>query len=283
MSFKPIDDRQVVNRSALSNIGTPANASLDVILADINALLAGITNASGYVSKVISVPQGSTSYTATFPSQSDTSFIVLAMFENDIDSNPQFQQVIVTDKTTTSATFQWNVPLSTSNFKINFIVPFKISPIDEVSVPGSSSTVNPNLLISQNGSAYAIMGVIQNVVDVNPVFQTAIVTSQSATNFVESLNVPTNSTNYTLEYLSSPTGQLSIGLGASSQVISVPVPYGTVNYAVMAVMSDLTDPHPRFQPLVITSKSSSQFTISWPIPTESANYVLTYYVLSVTP
>lgn len=42
MSFKPIDDRQVVNRAALTHIGSAANSTLDVIFSDLDTIVSTI-------------------------------------------------------------------------------------------------------------------------------------------------------------------------------------------------------------------------------------------------
>lgn len=44
MSFKPIDDRQVVNRAALSAIGSAANSTLDAVFADIDTIFGNATS-----------------------------------------------------------------------------------------------------------------------------------------------------------------------------------------------------------------------------------------------
>src|SRR5271170_1706131 len=114
MSFKSLDTRQVVNRSALSNIGSAANTSLDVILEDINNALASVSSNTGYDAKTVSLTSGSTSIVITIPEQPDLSYVVIPTMVNLVDSTPQFQQVEVTNKTLTGFTFQWNVPLSSN-------------------------------------------------------------------------------------------------------------------------------------------------------------------------
>jgi hypothetical protein len=282
MSYKPLDDRQVINRAALPNIGSAADDTLDDIFAKINALLAFASNSSYYISQNISLTAGLTSYSVTIPTQPDTSYIVLPMMQNTLDANPQHQQIEVTSKQTTGFTFTWNAPLDTNNYILNFIVPPTTLIKAEVPISSASSSVTATLNIPQNGSNYGIVSTLQNLVDAFPQFQTPVTTSQSATNFVDSWNAPISSSNYSLVYMGNPTGQVSIGSGANSVTVNLPVAYGSTGYSVFASITDLTDTYPKYQPLVITAKSSSQFSIGFNVPTPSSNYLLTYYAISLT-
>jgi hypothetical protein len=48
----------------------------------------------------------------------------------------------------------------------------------------------------------------------------------------------------------------------------------------VAMMQNRVDALPLFQPMIITSKTSNTFTASWSIPTDSSNYILSYYAIS---
>lgn len=281
-SYKPIDDRQVVNRAALPHIGSPANDSLDDIFTRIDALIGGGSSGPGYISKNVSLASGNTSETVTFTAQPDLSYVVLAMLENDVDSDPQFQQVEITAKSTTGFTASWNIPLSTSNYSLNYIILPKWVSGAEIPISASASDVAVTLPIPLNGVNYGIVGSLQNITDANPQFQTTVVTNQTSNIFIDSWNALTNDANYILSYLSNPTAQISIGSGVSSITVTLPVAYGSNGYAVIASLSNVTDPSPKFQPLLITAKSSSQFTISFNTATPTANYLLTYYAISLT-
>ena len=237
MSFKPIDDRQVINRAALTNIGSVAGDSLDDILAKINALFSTITSPP-YISKNVALSAGATSYVVTMPSQPDLSYLALAMLNNTVDANPKFQQVEVTNKTTTGFTVQWNAPLDTANYSLDYIVP-PLSVIKKEAPIGSGVTsVNVPLSTSLNGPSYGIVGLLQNLVDTNPQYQTTVITSQNPSNFVSSFNAPTSSANYTYDFLEGPTGQVSVPINATSITATLPIPYGSSNYTVVAVLSN---------------------------------------------
>lgn len=282
MSYKFIDDRQVLNRQALVNIGSPAGDSVDDIFARIDALFAGLTSSATYTAKKVALTSVTTSLVVTIPAQPDTSYIVLAMMENDLDAFPQYQQVEVVAKSTTGFTFKWNSPLNSNNYILNYIIPPKTATVAEIPVSGGTTSVVLPLLIPQNGPNYAIISETLNLSDANPQFQTPVITSQTNTNFTESLNVPTAGFGYQISYTASPSGQLAVGASTTSLIVDLPVKYGSNGYAVVAALSNITDVNPLFQPLLVTGKNGNQFTISWPIAVPTSNYILTYYAISVT-
>jgi hypothetical protein len=283
MGYKPIDDRQVINRAALPNIGSPANDSLDDILARIDALISGGGGGSGYVAKNSALTVSSTSLVVTIPSQPDTSYVVLAMMGNTIDSFPQYQQVEVTNKSTSGFTFEWNHPLDTSNYFISYVIPFKVFPQAEVAVGSGVSTLSSNLAISQPGTTYPVIAQLQNLIDTNPQFQTVVVgpNTTSATNF--SWNVNTDSANYKMVYGILGSGQAPISSGINFITLSLPVNFNTSNYAIVATMQNSSVTHPQYQPLLITNQTGSNAIISFNNLTDVSSYVLNYYAVSLTP
>jgi len=236
---------------------------------------------AGWIAQEIPILAGSTSLAVSFPStQPDTSYVVLAQLTNYVDANPQFQQVISIVKTPGGFTASWNAPTDSSNYNLSYIVPIKVFQMREVSVPSGASSYSENFLLPTFGPEYGIMAALQNTVDGSPQFQTTVVTAKSGTGFTANWNSPTDSANYKLVYVMTATGQQAINLGDTSATAPLPVDYGTTNYSVIAMMHNLTDPFPQFQPMVITAKNASNFTVSWPDPADSANYVLMYYAIS---
>jgi hypothetical protein len=243
----------------------------------------GGSGAAGWIAKNAALPSGSTSYTVNLiDPMADLSYVILPMMSNTIDVTPQYQQVEVTGKTLTSFTFQWNAPLNSSNYTISYIIPPKSALVAEFAIPASSSAPVVPLLIPQNGSNYGIVGVTQNLVDANPQFQSVLITNQTSSGFTASLVDPTNSGNYSLVHLDSPTAQIAVNSGVSSFTASLPVAYGNTGYSVVGVLSNVTDALPVTQPMIITGKTGSDFTISFNTTTPTANYKFTYYVLPVT-
>jgi hypothetical protein len=284
-NFKPIDDRQVVNRAPLTHIGSPANDTLDDIFNKIDAALSGNSSGAGYVAKEVALTSGigTTSYVVTIPVQPDTSYIPLSMFENLIDPTPQFQQVEITAKSTTGFTISWNIPLDTNNYVLSYIVPYKQFSVLEFPIgSGTSSVVETNPLI-QSSSTYPIMVEYKNTVDAHPQFQSALVTAQSSTTTTISSNVPTDTANYSAIDMFNATAQITLNSGTTNTSVVLPVAYSTNGFAVMASLSNLVDPTPKFQPLLVTGKESGFIEFQWPVALDSNNYSLTYYTVSLTP
>jgi len=284
MPLKPLSSRQVANYDALGNIGSPADDTLDDILARINAILGGITGNAIYIAKEVALTSGlgTTSLTVSIPVQQDTSYVIYAIFENTSDSFPQFQQITVTNKTTTGFTFKWNAPLSSNNYTISYIVPFKAFITGESTL--SLSATSQSVPVLQNGSTYGIISSLENYTDSFPQFQTSVVTAQSSSAFSSNWNVPTDSANYVESYtLPPPAGKVSIGSAQTSVTVTLPINYNTSSYAVALTMANSTDPSVQFQPMLVTAKTGTTFVVSWNVPTASANYSLYYYVISLTP
>ena len=283
-SYPYLNTRQIINNDALSNVGSPANDTLDDILNKINNALASVSGGKGYAAQAIALTSGlgTTSYAAIIPSQPDSSYVVLAMFENDTDPHPQFQQIEVTSKSLTGFTFSWNSPLESNNYIINFIILPIVTTKAEVAVPDSVSSEVIYLNVPQNGPNYGIIASMQNLVDTNPQFQTPVITNQSETTFTEDYNAKTMSSHYQLVYMANPTAQVAIAEGASSiTVISPKVAYGSTGYAAIASISNVTDTNLEIQPVIITNKSGSNMTFSWNTPTPTTAYLLTYIAISL--
>lgn len=281
MSYKPFDDRQVVNRAALPNIGTPANTTVDVILADIDAALAGITNNAGYIAKELALSSGITSVNVTIPAQPDASFVVLAMLRNTTDSSLQYQQPLIQNKTTTGFTVLFNAPLASANYVLNYIIPFKSFTEGEQGIGSGSVNSAPSVL--EGGSNYGVIAELENYSDSHPQFQSVVITAQTSGSFTSTWNAPLASGNYFNCYVAKASGKIAVVSGTNSVTISVPTNFvTTTNFATIAVMVNTTDAAPQFQPLLVNFKNANSFGVSWNTNVSTSNYSIYYYVISFT-
>lgn len=281
--YTPLSTVQIVNRSALPNIGAPADDLLNDILAKIDAALTGITGGIGYVAKEVSLPISTTSFSVSISAQPDTSYVVYAMMENLTDTNPQFQQPLIENKTTTGFTVRFNVPLDTANYKLCYTIPFKSFDSSEDSISSSSTSITNTFSIPKNGASFGVISAIENYGDTNPQFQTSVISVQSSSSFTSKWNAPTDTINYVNSYTLNATGQSTIGSTTTSVVLTLPINYNTTSYAVMAVMKDTSDTNPQFQPLLVTNKTDTTITVSWNMSTDTSNYSIYYYIISLTP
>lgn len=233
-----------------------------------------------WIAQQYNISAGSTSVTVPI-SQNDTSYIVLAQIVNTVDPTPQFQPIISISKTTSNFTVSWSVPTDSVNYKLAYIVPMKAFVTKETAIGSGVDSITETLLLPQNGANYGLIAQLQNTVDVSPLYQTTLITAKTASNFTASWNFLTDSANYVLSYMIAPTVcQKAISNGATSVTAPLPVNYGSTAYAVVAMMHNVSDPTPQFQPIVVTSKNNGDFVASWSDPADSANYILTYYAIS---
>lgn len=75
-------------------------------------------------------------------------------------------------------------------------------------------------------------------------------------------------------------GVAAIINGASSKSITFSTAV-TDSYAVQAVLINVTDASPQYQPVTITATSTAGFTASWNAPVDTANYSLSWMVIEV--
>ena len=59
-------------------------------------------------------------------------------------------------------------------------------------------------------------------------------------------------------------------------VVTLPFAFADTSYIVSPSFANLTDADPQFQPITITNKTTTNFTASWNVPTDSSNYYLQY-------
>ena len=89
--------------------------------------------------------------------------------------------------------------------------------------------------------------------------------------------------------LNTAIGKLDAAISSRAKASTVSIPgavstltviFGSAradaSYAIVTAMSNTTDSLPQFQPVVVTSKSTTGFVATWNAPTDSGNYSLEY-------
>jgi len=92
-----------------------------------------------------------------------------------------------------------------------------------------------------------------------------------------------NLTNDTLGSVSSATvdgSNVAVSNGATESTITLGVTMPNTNYKVSVCWRNTVDASPDFQPLVITAKTTTSFTVKWNVATSSANYSLEYIAIA---
>jgi hypothetical protein len=72
------------------------------------------------------------------------------------------------------------------------------------------------------------------------------------------------------------SGTASISSGVTSKSVTFSTAFASTNYSINCNLMNTTDASPQFQPITITAKSTTGFTASWNVATDSANYNLEY-------
>jgi len=145
---------------------------------------------------------------------------------------------------------------------------------------GTTSQV-VTFLSPQSSSSYVILGGIYNSTDPNPEFFPLTVTNKTTTTATFEWNQLIPDGNYYLDYAISPglseqSGESIVGSGQTSITITFPLALLSTNYVVIAELTNYTDISPQFQPVTITAKTISTFTVNWNVPTGSSNYRLAW-------
>jgi hypothetical protein len=78
------------------------------------------------------------------------------------------------------------------------------------------------------------------------------------------------------------SGTPTIGSGVSNLSVVFSSALASTSYAVTVTMENTTDANPQFQPVTVTAKSTTGFSVNWNAPTDSANYKLNYIAIMHT-
>jgi len=149
----------------------------------------------------IAIPDAVQSVAVNFPSAlPGTNYVIQAQFVNITDINPQFQDIIITNKTINGFTANWNAPTDSANYLLSYIVPVVQEHTGEKEIPDTADTLVISLPYTYAGTNYTIVATMVNIIDPNPQFQAVIVTAKTNLTFTVSWNSPVDSANYRLGF-----------------------------------------------------------------------------------
>lgn len=75
------------------------------------------------------------------------------------------------------------------------------------------------------------------------------------------------------------SGVPTIGSGVATLTVTFSSVVPSTSYSVNATMQNVTDSTPQFQPVTVTAKTTSGFTVKWNANTDTANYLLNYQTM----
>lgn len=160
----------------------------------------GGSSAAG-IAQEVAIPNGATTLTVVFPfALPTTNYVPSVQMINLLDANPQFQSPVVTNKTLTGFTVQWNSPTDSGNYLIDYLVPRVQIQQGELLLSNGVDNATITLPITLDNTNYAIIAQLVNYVDPSPQLQTVVVTTKAAGQFIGKWNDPVDSGNYKLAY-----------------------------------------------------------------------------------
>lgn len=150
----------------------------------------------------------------------------------------------------------------------------------EVPITIATTSIVVTFPTAQSSISYSVLAQMVNTTDVEPEFQPITITNKLTTGFTATWNssIPTN--NYLLDYIVSPgitqeqAGEMPLSLGLTTVTVNIPIPLTSISYVVIAEMINTIDSSIQFQPVTVTAKTNSNFTVSWNAGTNTANYRL---------
>jgi hypothetical protein len=234
------------------------------------------------------ITNGVTSISVTFTNDlSSLSYAVVLNFTNTTDSLTLFQPTSVTSKTVSGFTAEWNSPVDSGNYILDYIAVIPCSSFRSDSFDISNATDNTGTKNFLSVNTFAFCG--QFLHTTGALFFSPALTTKNTTQYVASWNIDTDDAGYDLDYnaLSAACPSLKSGVeavsnGATSLAVSYPFPaLSSGTYALLARFSNTTDSEIIYQPITVTAKSLSGFTATWNNPVDSGDYNLEW-ILHIT-
>ena len=152
----------------------------------------------------------------------------------------------------------------------------------EVAIPNGVTSITVTFGTPMPSTVYTILAQMVNTTDTDPEFQPITVTQKTTTGFVATWNRPTDTASYALDYIvagaQEQMGEAIIGINGTNVTVTLPIPLASTSYVVIGEFVNTVDPTPQFQPVTVTQKTTSAFTVTWNAPVDTSNYRLAYQV-----
>jgi len=145
-------------------------------------------------------------YRVSFPALSSSNYTIGTSMINQIDSEPSIYQFIVTERSNDGFTMQFNSPIDSTNYEINWNIYDSTSfiPNGIINLPYMLKTeTDPSVVIDiplQDNDKYSLGITILNTIDASASIYSYIVTNKTASEFKIRFSSPIDSTNYYLSW-----------------------------------------------------------------------------------
>lgn len=148
---------------------------------------------------------------------------------------------------------------------------------NEVSLSQGLTSVNVVFAVPQGSNNYVVNAQLVNLIDADPEFQPITITNKLNTGFTATWNMSLDTANYKLDYLVGAgtielVGEQPLTTGQITTTVTLNIPQASTNYVVSAEMANYTDASPQFQPITVTNKTLTTFSVTWNMPVDTNNY-----------
>lgn len=156
----------------------------------------------GGIAQEVPLTIDTTSQMVTFPTpQSSSNYIIVGSIYNPTDPTPEFFPVTVSNKTTSTATFQWNQPLDTANYFLDYTIsPGLSEQAGEATVSMGATSVTVSMPLPLGSTNYVVVAEMANYTDPTPQFQPLTCTEKTDSTFTITFNAPTDTENYRISW-----------------------------------------------------------------------------------
>lgn len=186
--------------SLFNNSGTVQNVQQNKIFQLVGGG-SGSGSAQAGFAREVPLSAGNRSVVVSFPSAlPGVNYVVTPTFVNLTDTDPQFQSITVTNKTTAGFTATWNAGLDTNNYLLGYIVPAVQEQVGEAGISIGVRSVTVPLPIALSNINYVVVANLVNIADADVQFQAVEATSKTTSSFTVSWNAITDTANYKLAY-----------------------------------------------------------------------------------
>ena len=148
---------------------------------------------------------------------------------------------------------------------------------DSVSIPLGATSVSATYSYTfGSADSYALVVNLTNLIDSSVQYQPVIVTSKTTSGFTAIWNVPTDTANYKIDYIAvSPVLSFIANVESilNNTTSHTALLLSAASYATIPQVVNEIDATPFIlHPVCISSKTSTDFTTKWNMPTDSSNY-----------
>jgi len=265
IDYRPLDDRQVVNRAILQELFPwVGSQTLDVLMASINSDLTPPFQIDATSTPSLTIDIGPSVVPNSVSGRNkSTSFLgtALPIFSGGTVTFPSTSGGNIT--TSTGGSFPLTLP---SGDYVQVLLAIDESNDLNVTV-GTPNAVLANALVPQPHAATQPFGYV-TLQNIGGVIQN--ITQQNIYQFEGSGGGGGSGGGVAQE--------VALTIGTTSVTVTFPTPQSSANYVILGQLVNTIDPDPEFQPITITNKTTTGCTLTWNMPLDSSNYSLDYMI-----